>query len=352
MRHDKHVADDELGGRNPEYDRLAKKILSYKKLLAAILHHVVSEFKTVSRKDIEEKYIIGTPEVGTVSIEPGRTNKSFRPPENAVPPQIRGAATEQGETAEGYVTFDILFYAKVPGTGDIIKLIINIEAQKAIPTDYPLMKRVIYYGCRLISSQKERDFTKSDYGKIKKIYTIWLCFEPPKGKGSGINKYTITEKHLYGSCKEDAENYALLNAVVLYIGNRNTGDKLLNMLRLIFKENLTTKEKTKKLKDEYDLSISGEMGEEMDTMCNLSEGIYERGIRYGERRGEKRGIALGEKRSIALGEKRGMALGEKSGADRAMKLVQILLSANRLEDVQHALNDDAYREKLFKEFKL
>ena len=26
-------ADDELGGRNPEYDRLAKKILSYKKLL-------------------------------------------------------------------------------------------------------------------------------------------------------------------------------------------------------------------------------------------------------------------------------------------------------------------------------
>ena len=120
------------------------------------------------------------------------------------------------------------------------------------------------------------------------------------------------------------------------------------MLRLIFKENLTTKEKTKKLKDEYDLSISGEMGEEMDTMCNLSEGIYERGIRYGERRGEKRG----EKRGIALGEKRGMALGEKNGADRAMKLVQMLLSENRLEDVQHALNDDAYREKLFKEFKL
>ena len=67
-------------------------------------------------------------------------------------------------------------------------------------------------------------------------------------------------------------------------------------------------------------------------MCNLSEGIYERGIRYGE--------------------KHGMARGEKNGTERAMKLVQILLSENRLEDVQHALNDDAYREKLFKEFKL
>ena len=116
------------------------------------------------------------------------------------------------------------------------------------------------------------------------------------------------------------------------------------MLRLIFKENLTTKEKTKKLKDEYDLSISGEMGEEMDTMCNLSEGIYERGIRYGE----KRGIAMGEKR----GEVRGLIRGEKSGAERAMKLVQILLSENRMEDVQHASHDDVYREKLFKEFKL
>ena len=136
----------------------------------------------------------------------------------------------------------------------------------------------------------------------------------------------------------------MLNAIVLYIGNRSTGDNLLNMLRLIFKENLTTKEKTKKLKDEYDLSISGEMGEEMDTMCNLSEGIYERGIRYGE----KRGIAMGEKR----GEVRGLIRGEKSGAERAMKLVQILLSENRMEDVQHASHDDVYREKLFKEFKL
>lgn len=107
---------------------------------------------------------------------------------------------------------------------------------------------------------------------IKKIYTIWLCFEPPKGKGSGINEYTITEKHLYGSCKEDAENYALLNAVVLYIGNHKTGDNLLNMLRLIFKENLTTKEKTKKLKDEYDLSITGEIWSNLVICQDLSRG--------------------------------------------------------------------------------
>ena len=75
-------------------------------------------------------------------------------------------------------------------------------------------------------------------------------------------------------------------------------------------------------------------------MCNLSEGIYERGIRSGERRGEKRG------------EARGIARGEKNGAERAMKLVQVLLSENRMEDVKHASHDDVYREKLFKEFKL
>ena len=54
--------------------------------------------------------------------------------------------------------------------------------------------------------------------------------------------------------------------------------------------------------------------EDMDTVCNLSEGIYERGIRYGERRGEKRGIAMGEKR----GEERMVGLMEALHKDRHM----------------------------------
>ena len=53
------------------------------------------------------------------------------------------------------------------------------------------------------------------------------------------------------------------------------GNKLINLLRLIFKEGLTATEKTERLIRDYDLQLTEEMGEELNIMCNLSEGIEE-----------------------------------------------------------------------------
>ena len=264
-----NLDDDILSGDRPSYDKAAKKFLSKRRLLARILHHLIPEFRQVSRQDIEEKYIVGDPLVGTVPVEPGLTNHTF-------PSEIRGAAQEQSDDKEGTITFDVLFYATLPKSGELVKFIINLEAQKAMPTDYPLMKRVMFYGCRLISSQKEREFEKSDYGSICKVYTIWLCFEPPEGYGSGINFYGTTEKRILGDYREKPENYQLMNAIVVYIGDHRTGDNLLNLLRLIFKQGLSGIEKRKLLEQEYDMKLTDEMGEELDTMCNLSEGIVEK----------------------------------------------------------------------------
>ena len=103
-------------------------------------------------------------------------------------PNIHGLQNEDNSVTEGSVTFDILFHAKAPGTDDLITLIINVEAQKSLSPKtkkgevYPLMKRAVYYISRLISSQKETEFTGSDYGKIKKVYSIWICMESPHGK--------------------------------------------------------------------------------------------------------------------------------------------------------------------------
>lgn len=249
-------------------------------MLAYILHHLVPEFKKVSRTDIEEKYIVGTPEVGTVPVGPGKTN---------LPSSIRGAGTEQGETNEGYITFDILFYAKLPISGETVTFIINLEAQKDMPKEYPLMKRVIYYGARLLSSQKERDFSGMDFGNIRKVYTIWLCFEPPKGHDNAINSYTLAEKRILGDYKAEPENYALLNAIVVYLGSKQTGNKLLGMLYLIFKAELNAKDKKSRLKAEYELDMNDEMQGELNIMCNLSEGIYERGISQGLSQGKEEG---------------------------------------------------------------
>ena len=63
------------------------------------------------------------------------------------------------------------------------------------------------------------------------------------------------------------------------------GNKLINLLRLIFKEDLTATEKTERLIRDYDLQLTEEMGEELNIMCNLSEGIEERGIARGRAEG-------------------------------------------------------------------
>ena len=48
-------------------------------------------------------------------------------------------------------------------------------------------------------------------------------------------------------------------------------------------------EKKKILESEFDLDISSDMEKEMNTMCNLSEGIFERGIVQGIEQGIERG---------------------------------------------------------------
>lgn len=116
------MMDSLYGYNNAQYDQHAKRLLASRKLLAEIVKKVVPEFHDVSTADIAEKYIEGAPQVGNIPVNPGLTN--------AVPSQIKGDRNEDGAPKEGYITYDILFHARAPGTGEPITLIINVEAQR------------------------------------------------------------------------------------------------------------------------------------------------------------------------------------------------------------------------------
>ena len=103
-------------------------------------------------------YIEGELLVGKVRVEPRVTN-----------PTITEFSTEDSVWTEDKVTFDILFFLREI-TG-VSKVIVNIEAQQKENPGYPLINRTIYYGCRSISSKKGREFKKSNYGDIKKVYS-------------------------------------------------------------------------------------------------------------------------------------------------------------------------------------
>ena len=274
MPQKKMPADRLLGFKNPQYDLAAKRILSERAVAAYLLKGTVPEFKEASLADIAEKYIEGDIQVSAVPVNPGKTNTV------AAPKKIKGLRNEAGAPTEGWTTFDVIFHAITPETGERIRLIINIEAQKTYSETalkYILMKRAVFYGSRLISAQKETEFSGSDYSGVKKVYTIWICMESPTDR-SIINHYRMTERHVVGKYKEPRENYDLLNIVMVYLAPGPVRNRMLSMLQVIFQETQkSAEEKSKILRKKFDIEVTAEMEEELRTMCNLSEGIYERG---------------------------------------------------------------------------
>ena len=153
-----------------QYDASAKRLLGQKIILAHILIRLVEEFKGMDA-DMVASLIEGEPYISQVPVEPGLTNKEMV--DAGTGERIVGLNTESSEIDEGKVCFDIIFYVRM--RDGLAKMIINLEAQKNEPTKYHILNRAIFYTARLVSSQKEQEFTGSDYNEIKQVYSIWIC---------------------------------------------------------------------------------------------------------------------------------------------------------------------------------
>ena len=285
---------DDMGYYRYMSDAACKEFLSDKLILACILKGCTEEFKDCDVHDIETKYIEGDPEVGTVGVHPETTNE-----QKPTTDRIHGINTESTSDTEGMIVFDIRFYAMTP-TRERVKLIINIEAQNRFNPGYPLIKRGIYYGCRQVSAQYGSEFTHAHYGEIKKVYSIWICFNPPKALRNTMRMYHITEKHLIGDIKENAENYDLMSVVMICLGTqkdeRYTG--LLKLLDVFMSEVSDFNTKSIVLKSEFGAMMPERLQQKELKMCNYSDFIYEKGVTDGEVKGEAKGKAEGKAEAL------------------------------------------------------
>lgn len=127
----------EMADNKAKYDENVKNILSNKIIPAWILKYTVKEFKNDGIDNIVD-LIEGEPEVASISIYPGKTNRYYR---------IAGLSTENNVPSEGEVTFDIKFVVYT-SDGHRVKLIINVEAQKKFNPGYDLVTRGVFYGTR------------------------------------------------------------------------------------------------------------------------------------------------------------------------------------------------------------
>ena len=278
--------DLEVSRAKEIYDESCKNILANKIILAWIMKSCMKEYKDCSIRDIADHYIEGIPEISQREVHRDEAPASD-------PGKIRGENTEDKAVNEGTVRYDIMFRAILPQGQEKIELIINIEAQKDFYPGYPLIKRGIYYGCRMISSQYGTIFTNSHYEKIQKVYSIWICFNPPEKRKNSINIYSVKEKNVVGKVKEKEADYDLLTAVMICLdsgkeekeGNHQEGteeSEILRLLEVLFSTERELKEKEKILENEYGITMTYEEKEEVEKMCNLSEYVWEKGLTYGE----------------------------------------------------------------------
>ena len=252
--------------QDAQYDDKAKRLLGNKIILAHILVKTVDEFRGMNPKDVVS-YIEGEPFISVVSVEPGLTN--IEKEENGQ--RIVGMNTENAEINEGLVRFDIIFYVRMKD--GISQVIVNVEAQKDEPTGCHILNRAVFYVSRLVSSQKERDFVKTNYNDIKRVFSIWVCMGMDESSMAYVH---LAKDNLLGSYPWKGR-LDLLNIILIGISNElpEHDDKyeLHRLLSTLLSMELSVDEKLGIIEKEYSIVVDDRIREDVSAMCNLSQGI-------------------------------------------------------------------------------
>ena len=292
---------------NNQYDNIAKNFLSNKSVIARILKGCAEEFKSFDIETIIAEGIEKEPEISKVRVDR--------------PLLIQGENVEDSAIEEGTVFYDIRVDTVVPGTGHKVELIINLEAQKDKPSAYPLTKRGLYYCSRMISAQKNTRFTKSDYGEICKVYSIWIIMNPDVSERNSITEYRVEERQVVGNFRTEKRNYDLMSMVVISLGDAEYAEtELLQLLDTVFVSMLPSAELKEQLSNNFDLELTPKMEKEVSEMCNLSIGIEERGIEKGIEQGIEKGIDQGREKGARETNRRLRDLEKMSVSKRAILL--------------------------------
>ena len=303
-----------------QYDARAKRLLGHKMILAHILVKTVDEFQSMDPREVV-KLIEGEPYISSVPIEPGLTNKEGKKHGQ----RIIEFNTENEEIGEGLIRFDIVFYVRTKD--GLSQIIINVEAQKDEPGEYEILNRAIFYVSRLVSSQKERDFENSRYDDIKRVYSIWVCMNMDENTMSHIH---LTKEDVIGSY-EWKGNLDLINIVMIGLSRElpehDETYELHRLLGALLSQELSVDEKLNIIGNEYNIPIEENMRKDVSAMCNLGEGIEEKGIAIGREKGRIEGRIEGEAGLILKMYKNGLSAEQiASATDKPLEEVKEIIA--------------------------
>ena len=274
-----------------KYDTQVKKLLANEAILAWILKTCTEEFASYSPNEII-KCIEGKPEISEKAVHSDELDAEEAAKLTSSDKSVEGSNTEDASIKEHTIYYDVRVNASAPSNGQPIQLIINVEAQLDTAPGYPIEKRAIYYCCRLISAQYGTVFNHSEYGKIRKVYSIWFCPNSAKKRENTIKKISLEESSMYGDLETRKSDTDLLQAIIVNLGDPDqpVDSQILRLMNVLLSNKKDVQTKQKVMQDEFHIAMTMELESEVSELCNLSQGIFNEGVTEGMNRGLDKGI--------------------------------------------------------------
>ena len=309
------VSDEE------KYDRAVKALFLNPRILAPIIKMSISEFANMPIEDIIDsiKDISDVDAVDDVSAMASKKSMKLE--------------LEQTSVSDKLIVYDVHFKIINPALSSeeiLVYLYVDMEVQgesHESTLGYPLLKRAMYYVARELSGQLGILTNETDYSKLQKCYSIWICDGVPKDQQNTMTRYHMTKEDLIGASCDASEVYDLMEVVMIRRGDDKITDGILDYLAGLFSHNIDRMDRYSHIKGD------SETVEEVRRMGGFGKALAEKNRKEGKEEGIKEGKKEGIKEGIKEGKKEGIKEGIKEGAKGAQEnilnnIIKNLMKAN------------------------
>ena len=297
-----------------KYDTQAKRLFGLKEVMGYILKFMVPEFQTMSAEESAECILEVQVSQNEVSENYGDGSFQIKKQENTAKGSFQKLQSESKVSNEKTIYYDIKTLVKNPkfleSQNGTIEFIINLEMQNDNEPGYVIEQRGMYCCSRLLSEQLGVLTETTDYSKLKKVYSLWIVGGTAENK---LYTYCMTDQD---GEKDHSANLIELRIVRLSKEVYETeNQELFDFLHGFF-DIISLEDKTKRMSKYFDFDKNRELKEGVDTMCNLSEGIYN----IGKEEGRERGLEQGLERGLEQGREEGILIAAKMMVKKGMPL--------------------------------
>ena len=248
-------------------DQGFKSIIHDSNILSWLLRSNIDELKGMSIDEVKACLNIG---------EDGRT--------------VIGKESYYFSPDTGPIYPDSVFDITIPGDDGKITVTVDIEGQNNARPKYPLEKRAEYYVARLVSSQKDREFKGDDYAKIRKVYSIWLIFDPKAGYRNTVARYSMKAESIVGDPNRVLPVMDTFNILMINIGRYDSELPDVMAFPTALFSKMSKDERSEVMMDRFNIEFDDIISKEVDDMASIGEDTYDRGFDDGIEKGIEKGI--------------------------------------------------------------